>query len=496
MSTQHFILLIDTQAWRLVRFKGHRFCELHKFGADQMGQAALSEWMTAFPGARVAVLTNLPDEHYQVEVMPKARGAAGRLLLKRKLAAWPYAQGLYTAFQLDTIQTSRLENRFLFVGLFFPALTDWLSTLEDAALRLQGVYTQAVLLPYCLPATAQRLSDCICMHYEPTTLCLSYFKQQRFCFRRRLTIPTQEIHDVQSVIPALTQLHQELVSQFGLSESARLPVFCITQDNHNPVMPVLPAPFQWHPITERALIQAMGQGPLPNGISAVEWVALHAVLADQPLPNLAPEASLMPDKLKQLQRTIHLAGIGLALLLVLFSVFNVLATKQLNTQVQAMQAKLNNASPMPLAAGLRLQQLPAIRALTHAVQGIRGSTRLPDQALHDLQPILSGLREWQLIRLEWQAELPVFMSKETHAYQALHMTFQRKQTGRDAFALREWQALIQHLTKLPSVKHLQIAAPTQQNEANRHQGSTDPLAILALQPALTLFWSTSKQEHL
>lgn len=496
MPTQHFILLVDTQAWRLARFKGNRFCELRKFGVDPAGQAAISGWMKDYPGARLAVLTNLPDEHYQVEVMPMAPGAAGRLLLKRKLAAWLYAQGLYTAFQLDTIKTSRLENRFLFAGLFFPPLTDWLPTLEAAALRLQGVYTQAVLLPYCLPATAQRLSDCICVHYEHTTVCLTYFKHQRLCVRRRLSIPTQEIHDVQSVIPALTQLYKELITQFGLSESASLPVFCITTAKHNPEVLALPVPFQWQPITEDALIQAVGQGPLPTNISAVEWVVLHAMLAGQPLPNLAPEASLLPDKLKQLQRNIQWAGIGLALLLVLLSVFNVLATQQLNVQVQAVQAKLKNTSSMLLAKGLRPEQLPAIRALTSAVQNIGASARLPDQALHDLQPILSGLREWQLIRLEWQAELPAAMSTDTRSYQALNMTFQRKETGRDAFALREWQALIKHLTQLPSVKHLQIAEPTQQHEANRHQGSTDPLAMLALQPVLTLTWAAIKQESL
>jgi hypothetical protein len=496
MPSQRFILLIDTQAWRLARFKGKQFCELRKFGIDEAGQAALSEWMNAYSGARLAVLTNLPDEHYQVDVMPMARGAAGRLLLKRKLAAWPYAQGFYTAFHLDTLQTSRLENRFLFAGLFFPPLTDWLTKLEAAALRLQGVYTQAVLMPYCLPASAQRLSDCICVHFEHTAVCLSYFKHQRLCFRRRLSIPTQEVHDVQAVIPALIQLRQALVSQFGLSESASLPVFCITPEKHIPEVPVLPVPFQWQSITEDALIQAIGQGPLPTDISAVEWVALHAILADQPLPNLATEASLLPDKLKQLQRTIHWAGMGLALLLVLLSVIHMLATQQLHAQAQAVQAKLKNTSSTPLVAGLRPEQLPAIRALTSAVQAISAATRLPDQALHDLQPILSELHAWQLIRLEWQAELPAATSTETHAYQALHMTFQRKETGRDAVALREWQALIQHLTQLPSVKQLQIAAPSPQHEANRRQGSTDPLAMLALQPVLSLTWADSKQEPL
>lgn len=494
MSGQRFILLIDAQAWRLVLFKCDQYCELRSFGPDEAGLAAMLGWLQTFPGARVAVLTDLPEEHYHLELMPVVRGAAGRALLKRKLAAWPHAQGLHTAFLLETIKTSRLENRFLFAGLFSPPLIHCLHALQAAALSLQGIYTQAILLPYCLPANAQRLSDCICVHAEHTTLCLSYFKHQRLCLRRRLSMPTQEMQDVASVIPALTQLHRELVSQFDLSESASLPVFCIIAEIQQAERLTLPAPFQYQPLTEAALIAAVGQGSLPTGLRAVEWVAMHAILADQALPNLAPEASLLPEKLKRLQRNIHVAGVGLALLLALLAGFHALSTQQLNTQAGLVKAQLDEPEAMPFAGGLRAEQLPAIHALTRTMQAISASTRLPDQALHDLQPMLTGLRDWQLIRLEWQAERPESADPDAHQTQSLKMTFQQRETSQHARAVLEWQQLMQRLNQLPSVKQLQTETSSQQSTTNGRQGSTDPLAMLGLQPMLTLTWAAVQQE--
>lgn len=141
MASHHFIVLVDQTCWRVVHVRGQQALAMRTFECDDSSRQEILRWWQQFPQARVSFLANHADEHYHVETLPQVRGSAGRQLLLRKLAAWPFSQGMHVVCRLGHVKTLRRESRFLFVALTYPPLVHWLPVLQAQSIRVQGVHT-------------------------------------------------------------------------------------------------------------------------------------------------------------------------------------------------------------------------------------------------------------------------------------------------------------------------------------------------------------------
>ncbi|MER2554676.1 MAG: hypothetical protein ABTQ28_15575, partial [Thauera sp.] len=132
---------------------------LASFAAGE--HAAFGAWLDGrAPGERCRMLVDLPDEAFEVEDLPRVRGADRRALLARRLAAWfpdpRYAHALPLGIPPDGRKNF---ERVLFAGLERTAdLQAWVDALGAAGKQLERLVPAAALLPR-LNALVPRLGN-------------------------------------------------------------------------------------------------------------------------------------------------------------------------------------------------------------------------------------------------------------------------------------------------------------------------------------------------
>jgi len=494
MASQHFIVLLDQTRWRVVHVSGQHVLALRVFSSDEDSRMALLDWWQQFPQAIVSFLTNHADEQYHVETLPQVRGSAGRHLLMRKLATWPFAQGMHSVCRLDNVQGLRRESRFLFVALTSLLLADWLNVLHKHSIRIQGLYTQALCLACCLPATLQGLMHALCVQYTPQQVRISYLQRQRLFFSRLFLLPldTATPEDgVGRIAHEVTQMRMTLIHQHWLQEADALSLTWLGQMPMDiPLLKAqLPVGCQWVDISEADRARHLKGHALPEGLHAVEWAAIQHILKGRPLPNLAPEPVLMLDSGMRMKRRLHWAGAVMAGFIVLAGWVGIQATQQAQRQMQQIKRQLNVGQLKP-SEPINQAQLPGVRALTQAVQGLQSSVRSPDRALVIMQHVLLGVSHWQVAALEWglagsaaQDDVPTQQAsvwKET-------LTVTWSQRDQNDQAVIEWQQLLSRLRGLPEVEKIEVLMPSASASNAQRQGNTGQAPGLDQPPVLKLY---------
>ncbi|WP_232410970.1 hypothetical protein [Methylophilus sp. 5] len=474
--------------------RGQRLLAMRAFGVDAGSRTELLNWWQQFPQAKVSFLTNHADEHYHVEVLPQVRGAAGRQLLMRKLAAWPFSQNMHTACLLDHVQTLRREARFLLVACAYSPLADWLPVLQKQAIRIQGVYTQALALACWLPACQPGLLHRLCIQYRQQQVRISYL-QQRLFFSRLILLPADTFSTSEAcigrIVHEISQIRIMLVHQGWLSEVDVLQLIWLGQ------MPTdiqwlkkqLPAACVWAGLSEPELARHLGVKALPAELDAVDWAAIQVVLKGHPLPNLAPEAALLPDSIMRVKRSLHGAGVVMASLMLLAGWFGIQATHYAERQMRQIQRQLNVRQLAPTDI-ISQEQLPPLRALAQAVHSLQSSVRLPARALTLMQQALVGASHWQVATMTWDfsseaVAQPVMATPATVWQETLAITWAK--SNQNEQAAMEWPPLLRRLRDLPEVERVEVLTPTESAGGAQRQGSTGSAQAVDQPPAIKLY---------
>jgi len=480
MANHHFIVLIDQLRWRVVQMRGQAFLAMRTFEVDDGSRAELLRWWQAFPQATVSFLTNHADEHYHVEGLPHVRGATGRQLLMRKLAAWPLSQGMHAVCRLDTVQTLRRESRFLFVACLYPPLADWLPTLQAAAIRVQGVYTHALSLACWLPPPQQNVTHCLCIEYTQQQVRLSYLQQQRLFFSRLILLPpdlfsTSEacaariLHEVGQI--RMTLLHQQWLQQADVLHIAWLGLVPMEASW---IKPQLPAGCAWTDLSDAVLARQLGYRAMPDGLSVMDWAALQVVLKGS-LPNLAPEYALLAGSIVRVRRRLHWAGMVMAAMMIVAGGVAIRATQFAEARMQQVRYQLS-ALPAAPTSSVSEAQLPQMRAFTQAMQSLQSSVQSPGPALAMMQQALAGVVHWRVASLEWAvADQPLApaLSKPAFDWQET-LTITWNKVEQSGAASEEWQQLLRRLRELPVVEKVDVLTPMASTDASQRQGGTGP----------------------
>lgn len=493
MASHHFIVLVDQTCWRVVHVRGQQALAMRTFECDDSRRQEILRWWQQFPQARVSFLANHADEHYHVETLPQVRGSAGRQLLLRKLAAWPFSQGMHAVCRLGHVKTLRRESRFLFVALTYPTLVHWLSVLQAQSIRVQGVYTQALCLVCWLPATLQGVMHGLCVQYTAQQVRVSYIYQQRLFFSRLISLPSDTLSTpedfVNRIVYEVAQIRMTLIHQHWLQEADVLSLVWLGQV---PVdLPLfkaqLPAGCIWAEDSEVA--GHFSGSDLPSGLHAMEWAAIQPILKGRPLPNLAPEAVLLLDSSARIKRHLHWAGATMVCLMTLICWVSMQATHQAQVQMQQVKRQLQVGRRTP-AVHINQAQLSGMRALTQAVQGLQASVRLPERALALMQQALTGISHWQVAALAWDfsersSQADVVTYHPSRWRETLTVTW--SQGGRSEQAAMEWQQLLTRLRGLPEIEKVELLTPSVSASSAQRQGNTGQAPAPDHPPVLKLY---------
>lgn len=498
MAKHHFVVLVDQARWHVAHFVGRELSALRAFDSTDDSHSELLCWWQSFPRATLSFLTNLADEHYHVETLPHVRGAAGHQLLERKLAAWPFAQGMHAVFRLDRVQALRREDRFLFTALFCPPLSTLLSALQTKALRIKGVYTQALILATWLPALPKGVVHRLSIQCTQQQVRISYLRQQRLFFSRLLLLPQESFPDLEAwfgrIAQEANQVRMTLIQQRWLQEADVLQVMWLGQAPADVSMlkKYLPAHYLWACVPEPELARYLNDKCLPEDVCAMDWAAIHAVLCGQPLPNLAPEESLFTDSLIRMRRYLHWAGAVMISMMLLAGWAGMQVTQHTQLEVQQLHHQLRISQSGMRISDFSQEQLPRLHVLTQAVQNLESSLQLPTHTLGLLQNALAGLSHWQLTSLEWDAHF-LAGQPDQDATKSLSvgqetLTAIWSNSGLNDQAMMEWQQLLSRLHHLPDVEKVEVLGPSGAAGGSQREGDTRQRLAPWHKPVLKLYF--------
>lgn len=501
MAQHHFVVLIDQAAWRIAHFVGHDFSALREFGPTEDGRLEGLRWCQKFPRAIISFLTNLADEHYHVETLPHVRGSTGRQLLMRKLSAWPFAQGMHAMVRLDAVQTLRLEQRFLFAGLVYPSLASWFSVLNTKPPKIQGLYTQALILPGWLPTLPKGVVHRLCIQCTPQQVRISYLRHHRLFFSRLIPLPQTTFPELgdwfNRIAQEASQVRMTISQQRWLLDTDVLQLTWLGEvpQEVGALKKYLPASCLWTCLSAPELIRQLGCRSLPEGLGVMDWAAMQPVLHGHALPNLAPEEALLPTSMLRIKRYLHWAGAAMMGMLLLTGYAGIVATQHTWSRVHELNQQLHRWATVKPASDINLAQLPRVRALTKSTQALETSRSLPDRGLFLVQQAVSGISCWQFMNLQWESSLPSDVAAVSDANNHASpvgretLTLSLSALALNDQAIMEWQQLLSRLHELPEIEKVEVLRESDAAGISNHHGGTrlplskEPVLKLYLRPA-------------
>jgi hypothetical protein len=154
MAARH-LLYFTAEDHYLYAARGGKLELEAKFPGDDLGVTAFREYLRGRKGALFGVLADLAGEDFHEEQIPWLRGGDREAVLGRRLAQRYRDTRLAAALSLGQVTTPQRRNERLLLASFTNTqqFAPWLDALEEAGVRLAGVYS----VPLLAPALARRL---------------------------------------------------------------------------------------------------------------------------------------------------------------------------------------------------------------------------------------------------------------------------------------------------------------------------------------------------
>jgi hypothetical protein len=241
--------------------------------------AAFSAWLGGrAPGERCRLLVNLPDEAYEVEDLPRVRGADRRALFARRLAAWFPDPRYALAIPLGRAPDGRKAfERVLFSGLERSAdLQAWIDALSASSGQLECLIPSAALLP--------RLSALAPLHGSRSApprlvaaagragLRITLLSGRQAVFSRLIALPEGAAATAPAFQAELERTRSYLVSQRRLSADAPVPILILDGEAGQPgSLPLQPVPFVGDEDTRLTAVDAALLLALSQANTRIGW---------------------------------------------------------------------------------------------------------------------------------------------------------------------------------------------------------------------------------
>lgn len=192
------LLLLDHDGLGVWRDDHGRLAAIARFPADGDGVLRFAGWLAAQPGrSRYTLLVDLADESYEVEVLPRSRGADRRALLQRRLDHHFYDAPYTSALSLGlTPETPPREAVLLAALPRVEPLAPWVEALAAGRALLTGIHGTALALDRLVRRLARRhpqlRGDFLLASTTSAGMRHSYFHRGRLRFSRLLGVAETE----------------------------------------------------------------------------------------------------------------------------------------------------------------------------------------------------------------------------------------------------------------------------------------------------------------
>ncbi|HHH36509.1 MAG TPA: hypothetical protein ENK48_06745 [Gammaproteobacteria bacterium] len=164
------------------------------FAADEDGVRRFEDYLVAMPEVPVYILTDLTEEEFRSETLPRLLGRDRQVLqqrhCKRLFRSTPYRHSL----RLGRSSTEKRKDEVLFSALTNPQPVDmWLEVLLRARRPVAGLHSLPLFSPVLLEALAQDCAKILLLTQNCSGgLRQTFFENGRLRFSRLATVPAPE----------------------------------------------------------------------------------------------------------------------------------------------------------------------------------------------------------------------------------------------------------------------------------------------------------------
>ncbi len=230
MARPPCLLRLDSNGLDAWHLHGRTLDRSAEFGVG--AEHEFAAWLARQPARqRYRLLVDLAEEGFEVEDIPRVRGADRRALLARRLAHHFPEPGLAAAASLGKLPAAPHLERVLLHGLTRPGLlAPWLAALDDAATRLDAVIPAATLLGLLAPPALRERGNFLLVSFGRNGTRLSHFEDGRLRFSRLVAGPAALEGADEAAWPAeVVRTRSYLAAQTGRTADAELPVVVLAR---------------------------------------------------------------------------------------------------------------------------------------------------------------------------------------------------------------------------------------------------------------------------
>ncbi len=199
----------------LYRRTGGRLELEAKFAGDELGVASFRDYLRGHGDGLFSIVADLAGEDFHEEQVPYVRGADRDAVIARRLAQRYRDTRLATALSLGNVVVGERRNERLLLASFTNTqqLAPWLDALEEARVRLSGVYSVPLLAPALADALGARDTRLLLVSANRAGLRQCYIDRGRLRFAR---------------LERTVEMVPQALAMFVRSETQRLAQYLVT----------------------------------------------------------------------------------------------------------------------------------------------------------------------------------------------------------------------------------------------------------------------------
>ena len=411
MAERHLLYLSST-GLRIARVhRGQVSLESHFESAD--GSPALATWLQGHPHARCTLLTDLPDETYQLETLPLVGQRDRRQLIARRQAQLrldtPYITHQSLGRGSEAQAGGPRHEKILFAAINRPAtLQAWLASLQQNQRALDGLH-MAAHLAAALAAQLPGLPPLALLVWtSPAGLRISLLDGGQLRFSRLSPASiTASAEGWQTCHDEARRTHHYLAGQRAIDRNQSTPVYVLAHpQDHAALGRACPdtAELHFRAIDLPALARRCGlHSPMDDSDSLP--LLLHLASRSRHLPQLAPSVGRGPRHLPDPATALDVLAASLLAISLVITTHNLLETSRLQqladsalTESLAEEARARSLQGTTPRLPLPGEILQADSARLAALQPFGASLTT---FLHRLADALETLPGVELSTLEW-----------------------------------------------------------------------------------------------
>ena len=410
------LLYFTAEDHHLYRWRAGKLELLAKFSGDDLGVTAFREHLRGSEGTLFAVVADLAGEDFHEEQVPQLRGRDREAVVQRRLAQRYRDTRLAAALPLGHVAAAQRRNERLLLASFTNTqqFAPWLDALEEAGVRLAGVYS----VPLLAPVLAARLGV-----RGPRALIVSANRAGlRQCFVEGGRLRFARLERTVDMVP-------QALAAFARSETLRLAQYLTTlravARDGAPLQALVIAPRGQRAVFEQALVSdsrvvfrtidtaqaqdAAGLRQAPDGAGA-EALYLHLAARKPPREQFASTGDRRRYLIWRLQRAVVAAGaLGLAACAVYAgSLWLESADLASRAEAHSREARIAAERYERITASFPVTETTAdnLRATVLEFRRIAETSASPEPALAHVSRVLGQFPQMELDALNWSIGRP------------------------------------------------------------------------------------------